>query len=83
MQPLDPSDLMDLYWAGRATLVTRREDIAIYDEVFRRFFLDAADPVRELLTLKARVTAETQAVLEVPGHRPGRRGAARKRRCSA
>ena len=70
LDPLDPSDLMDLYWAGRTTLVTRREHIGIYNEVFKRFFLDAADPVREMLTLKARVTAETQAVLEVPATNP-------------
>jgi uncharacterized protein len=66
MGSLDPSDLLDLYWAGRTTLVTRRESIPVYDEVFRRFFLGGADPVRELLTLKAQVTAEAQAVLEVP-----------------
>jgi uncharacterized protein len=67
---LDPSDLLDLYWAGRATLVSRRESISVYDEVFRRYFLGGADPVRELLTLKAQVTAEAQAVLEVPATDP-------------
>ena len=46
MTPLDPTDLLDLYWAGRTTLVTRRENIPIYDEVFRRFFLAAGHPVR-------------------------------------
>ena len=66
MTPLDPTDLLDLYWAGRTTLVTRLENIAIYDEVFQRFFLAAADPVQELMTIKALVTAETQAVLAVP-----------------
>jgi len=71
MNPLDPSDLMDLYWAGRATLVTRREHIGTYTEVFKRFFLDTADPVREVLTLKARVRPETNAVLEVPATDPG------------
>ncbi len=74
LQPLDPSDLMDLYWAGRVTLVTRREHIGTYGEVFKRFFLDAADPVRDMLTLKARVTAETQAVLEVPATNPDSEG---------
>ena len=68
MGALDPSDLLDLYWAGRTTLVTRRESIPVYDEVFRRFFLGGADPVREMLTLKAQVTA--QAVLEVPAVDP-------------
>ena len=70
MVPLDPTDLVDLYWAGRTTLVTRRESIGVYDETFMRFFLGAGDPVRELLTLKALVTAETQAVLEVPATDP-------------
>ena len=70
MTPLDPSDLLDLYWAGRTTLVTRRESIAVYDEVFRRFFLAESGPVRELLKVKAHVTAETMAVLEVPATDP-------------
>jgi uncharacterized protein len=74
MAPLDPTDLLDLYWAGRATLVTRREAIAVYDEVFRRFFLAAGDPVREMLTLKVEVTAETQAMLEVPATDPDEDG---------
>jgi uncharacterized protein with von Willebrand factor type A (vWA) domain len=67
---LDPSDLLDLYWAGRTTLVSKRESLPVYDEVFRRYFLGGADPVRELLTLKAQVTAEAQAVLEVPATDP-------------
>jgi uncharacterized protein with von Willebrand factor type A (vWA) domain len=74
MTPLDPSDLLDLYWAGRTTLVTRREDIKVYDEVFRRYFLGDAGPAAELLTLKARVTTETQAVLEVPATEPDGEG---------
>jgi hypothetical protein len=28
----------DLYWAGRATLVARPQDVAVYDEVFEAFF---------------------------------------------
>lgn len=28
----------DLYWAGRAALVARREDLDVYDRVFRSFF---------------------------------------------
>ena len=71
MAPLDPTDLLDLYWAGRTTLVTRRENIPVYDEVFRRFFLAEGDPIREMLTLKAQVTAEATAVLEVPATDPG------------
>src|SRR5262249_60204937 len=70
MGELDPSDLLDLYWGGRVTLVTRRDDVPVYDEVFRRFFLGGADPIRELLTLRAQVTAQAEAVLEVPATEP-------------
>ncbi|MGH3622305.1 MAG: vWA domain-containing protein [Sciscionella sp.] len=70
MAPLDPTDLVDLYWAGRTTLVTRREDIPTYDEVFRRFFLAAGSPVRELLQLKAQTVAETESTLEIPSTEP-------------
>lgn len=34
----------DLYWAGRATLVGRREQIPVYDRVFRAFFGGKAAP---------------------------------------
>jgi hypothetical protein len=30
---------IDLYWAGRTCLITRRDDISVYDEVFYSFFL--------------------------------------------
>ena len=36
---LDPGDVDDLYWSGRATLTARRDHIPIYDRIFRRFFL--------------------------------------------
>ena len=70
MSTLDPTDLVDLYWAGRTTLVTRRDSIAPYDRVFRQFFLNAVNPVRDMLTLRAQLTAETQAVLDVPATDP-------------
>jgi uncharacterized protein len=74
MAPLDPCDLLDLYWAGRATLVTRHENIPVYDEAFRRFFLASPDPLRELLILKAHVRAETEAVLAAPATDPEQDG---------
>jgi hypothetical protein len=67
MTALDPSDLLDLYWGGRSTLVSRRDAIPDYDRVFRQYFLGAgAGPVRELLTLRAQAGTDTQAVLEIP-----------------
>ena len=35
---LDPTDLGDVYWAGRASLISRRSEIPTYDRVFRQFF---------------------------------------------
>jgi uncharacterized protein with von Willebrand factor type A (vWA) domain len=67
---LDPSDLADLYWAGRATLVTRHDDISRYDEAFRRFFLGEDSPDPEL-TLMLRASAEAQGALAIPSTEPG------------
>jgi len=67
---LDPADLVDLYWAGRATLVSRRDDISTYDEVFRRFFL-AEGPGGDALVLMLRATAAAQGALAIPSTEPG------------
>jgi uncharacterized protein with von Willebrand factor type A (vWA) domain len=62
---LDPTDIMDTYWAGRCTLVSRRDHIPVYDNVFRRFFLDEQlSPDDPRVTLRASTNA--QGVLQVP-----------------
>ena len=71
MAPLDPSDLVDLYWAGRTTLISTRDDIAGYDEVFRRYFLAEGAPAASLLLLPATAAAEAEAALVMPGTEPG------------
>jgi len=43
---LDPTDLRDVYWAGRACLVSRQADLADYDAAFARYFLGGASPER-------------------------------------
>jgi len=69
---LDPTDLVDLYWAGRTTLVTRRDDIGVYDEVFRRFFLGAATAPSGLAALKATPVGQVaETVFVVPATEPG------------
>jgi uncharacterized protein len=68
---LDPTDLLDLYWGGRTALVTRRESIPVYDRVFRRFFLDGRDPVRELLNLQHPEHTRAQGVVQLPDTEPG------------
>jgi uncharacterized protein len=71
MTPLDPTDLVDLYWAGRATLVSRREDGSVYDQVFRRYFLGADAAAETQLVLRAQSVAEAEAELVLPGTEPG------------
>jgi uncharacterized protein with von Willebrand factor type A (vWA) domain len=68
---LDPTDLLDLYWGGRSTLVTRRENIPVYDRVFRRFFLDSRDPVRELPNLQHPGHTRAGGVVQIPATDPG------------
>jgi len=68
---LNPADLVDLYWAGRTTLVNRHDDIAVYDQVFRRFFLAADDVDEDPLTLMLRASAQAQGALAIPSTEPG------------
>lgn len=74
MASLDPTDLLDLYWAGRTTLVTRRDQIPAYDRTFRRFFLDEGEADPEPVTSKVRASTPTESVLQVPATEPGRDG---------
>jgi hypothetical protein len=71
MASLNPGDLLDLYWAGRTTLVTRRDHIVVYDDVFRSFFLgyggNLPEPVRRVLKQSS---IENQSVIEVPATEP-------------
>lgn len=71
MALLDPTDLLDLYWAGRTTIVTRRDHIPVYDRVFKKFFLDEGDALPEPLRLTVHSAAEVQSVLVVPATEPG------------
>ena len=62
---LDPTDLLDLYWAGRATLVTKREQIRTYHDTFVRFFLEDPPDDDEATAFTASQKAATRAALEV------------------
>jgi uncharacterized protein with von Willebrand factor type A (vWA) domain len=61
---LDPTDLVDLYWASRTTLVSGHEQIPTFDRVFRRYFLDQreADPVRPVLRASAHASGAVDVV---------------------
>ena len=75
MASLEPGDLLDLYWAGRTTLVTRRDQFPVYDRVFRRFFLDQADDLPEPVKVVLKQSSiENESVIEVPATEPGKLG---------
>jgi uncharacterized protein len=71
---LNPSDLLDLYWAGRTTLVTRQDQIHAYDRVFTRFFLGEGDDEDASRPFSVQARAEALAVLQVPESEPGQEG---------
>jgi hypothetical protein len=71
MTPLDPTDLVDLYWAGRTTLLSRHEDEPVYDRVFRTYFLGDDAPGRGLPMIKPASVAQAEAALVMPGTEPG------------
>jgi uncharacterized protein with von Willebrand factor type A (vWA) domain len=74
MAPLDPTDLLDLYWAGRVTMVTRHEHLPVYDREFKRFFLDEGAALPEPFKQQLKSVAETQSVLQVPATDPATDG---------
>jgi uncharacterized protein with von Willebrand factor type A (vWA) domain len=68
---LNPGDLADVYWSGRTTLVKRRDQIPVYDSVFRRFFLAQSDPPNDDDQEAAVAATGTRGVLEIPDPEPG------------
>jgi uncharacterized protein len=63
---LDPTDLVDLYWAGRTTLVGRRDHLPIYHRAFERYFLDGPAEGRGPGAFTPQQRIEARAALEVP-----------------
>src|SRR4029079_15556176 len=62
---VDVTDLVDLYWAGRCTLVTKREQVSTYHRTFVSYFLGepGASPGASPFPQVAR--AEALATLQV------------------
>jgi hypothetical protein len=61
--------MIDLYWGGRTSLVHRREDIPIYHEAFRRYFLSGINPVDAVVNARAHADTpreESVITFEVP-----------------
>jgi uncharacterized protein len=71
---LDVTDLMDVYWSGRTTMVRRREHVPIYNLVFRIFFLDIDPTNTDERKRMMRASANAGATLEIPNTEPGMPG---------
>jgi uncharacterized protein with von Willebrand factor type A (vWA) domain len=70
LAPLNPSDLLDLFWAGRATLVKRRDDIPVYDEIFRTYFLGVEGAAATDMKIPLRTVSEAETALVTPNVDP-------------
>ncbi|MFM8240257.1 MAG: vWA domain-containing protein [Actinomycetota bacterium] len=68
---LDVTDVMDVYWSGRATLVRRRDHVPVYNAVFQRFFLDANPASDDERKRTMRSSATAGATLEIPNTEEG------------
>lgn len=69
MGPLDPTDMVDLYWGGRISLVHRRDDIEVYHRVFREYFLSGTNAVTQLVKIRAHEDApreESVVTFDIP-----------------
>jgi len=68
---VNPADLIDVYWAGRGTLVNRKDQIPVYNRIFQKFFLDVEAAADSELKSMMRATTALSATLEVPSPDPG------------
>lgn len=63
---VDVTDLVDLYWAGCSTLVTRRDQLPTYHRVFVAYFLGGPDGAATATTFSIQARREALATLQVP-----------------
>ena len=68
---LTPSDLEDVYWSGRTTLVHRRDHLPAYDEVFRRYFMGHRVPAGPEPSAAEPIAQGLSGTLNVPDSEPG------------
>jgi len=68
---LDVTDILDVYWSGRATLVRRREQVPIYNEVFQRYFLAFHPEAEDVLKKTMKASSTAGATLEIPNTEEG------------
>jgi uncharacterized protein len=68
---LDASDIMDVYWSGRVTLVRKKDSVPLYNMRFQAFFLDISEDEPDARKVKLKSSANAGATLEVPNVEQG------------
>ena len=68
---LDVTDLMDVYWAGRATLVRRNDHVPVYNVIFQQYFLDIHETNADQRKRTLRASSTAGATLEIPNTEQG------------
>lgn len=68
---LDASDIMDVYWSGRITLVRKKDNVPLYNKRFQAFFLDISENEPDARKVKLKSSANAGATLEVPNVEQG------------
>ncbi|MDE0975267.1 MAG: VWA domain-containing protein [Candidatus Nanopelagicales bacterium] len=68
---LDIADLMNVYWAGRATLVRRNDHVPIYNVIFQEYFLDIHETSVDERKRTLRASSTAGATLEIPNTEEG------------
>ena len=62
LEELDVTRREDVYWAGRVTLCSRREDLEIYDRAFRAFWEDTGAHILKLPKTRTSVSVADDSV---------------------
>jgi hypothetical protein len=68
---LDATDVMDVYWSGRTTLVRKKDNVPLYNRRFQSFFLTIEAGETDERKLKLKSSANAGATLEVPNVEQG------------
>jgi uncharacterized protein len=68
---LDATDVMDVYWSGRTTLVRKKDNVPLYNKRFQAFFLTIAADETDERKLKLKSSANAGSTLEVPNVEQG------------
>lgn len=68
---LDATDVMDVYWSGRTTLVRKKDNVPLYNRRFQSFFLTLEAGETDERKLKLKSSANAGATLEVPNVEQG------------